>query len=262
LGKEAFGCLACFVLALRFRVFLCEYFGILFAFRSRSGCGYCFTRDSTFSLSAFGHVLDHSLEEGGSDTITGVTCIDMDAELGLGVRDLEYGGGCETVLDIADGQLLLVSPALCEADALFVSFEDLAEGCGEVSGAMDVVPVEGNETQEVHDLLVCFRVLEVKNCCDFLWVRGAPARSDYVTQHAQAVVVEMALAEGEDHARLPRAVKEIAMVREMVTDAIVVHEEVVLIMTDPFGEISEVRGYYPREHDCSVLAALRNDIPF
>jgi hypothetical protein len=43
------------------------------------------------------------------------------------------------VLDIANGQTLLVTPTLGEADLLLVTLEDLPEGCSEVCGPVDII---------------------------------------------------------------------------------------------------------------------------
>ena len=79
------------------------------------------------------------------------------------------------MLDIADGQFLFLAPTLGKSHLVFIALEDLPEGRGKVGGAMDIIPVEGDQPQEVHDLLIRFRVFQVKDCCDLLRIRSAAA---------------------------------------------------------------------------------------
>ena len=70
----------------------------------------------------------------------------MNSELSVRIRDLEDRRRGEPVLDIANGQTLLVTPALGEADLLLVTLEDLPEGCSEVCGPVDIIPIEGDQS--------------------------------------------------------------------------------------------------------------------
>ena len=51
------------------------------------------------------------------------------------------------------------------------------------------------------------------------------------------------------------------MVCQVRADAVVVHKQVILVMSNAFGEVPKIRGDHPSEHHCSILAALRDDIP-
>ena len=50
------------------------------------------------------------------------------------------------MLNIANGQTLLLTPALGEADFLLVALEDFPERCSEVCGPVDIISVEGDQS--------------------------------------------------------------------------------------------------------------------
>jgi hypothetical protein len=110
------------------------------------------------------------------------------------------------VFDSADGFGVNRRPLVREA--VFAFLKGFSEGTRDFGCVADVFSIESDQPEEVHDLFVVLWLGEIQDGSDLFWIGSAAAYSYDVAQDSEAMIVEVALAEREDHGCFPGPFKE------------------------------------------------------
>ncbi len=79
-------------------------------------------------------------------------------------------------------------------ESVFAFLQGFSEGASDFGCVADVLSVESDQAEEMHDVFVVLWLGKIQDGGDLFWIGSAAAYSDDVAQDSEAILVEVALA--------------------------------------------------------------------